>query len=377
MMDAHDPLRLVRGYRETDVESTWSSHDPDPAGTEPRDESFFREYPNYAATYRAVYRTAVEYLDRRVATFIEDIQQATEKETTFVITADHGQNLGYEAGDRLIGHNQSLSEGLLHVPLDIVNPPDGFGVEAEAMVSHLQLRDIVTALAREESVSVGGQGFLAAECIGKFGVEETEGDAGRMFRCVYDAGDRVKVVWNSDGNVYREVLGTSPSTRVSRETIEVPDFGQPQLDEVIGQCFERNHRGPRLGVGTVRNRYFGVQRVSSVREFAGRIAVAGSDTASRRTRLSVGTHQHSDRYVSGRSPSSNNPTGSKTAASVSASGSYAGSSLQTETTSEAAASASTESTRHDSSSGRTRSRNSRFDPTSDDGSTAGSNTRTS
>lgn len=50
MMDAHDPLRLVREYRKTEVERKWSSHDPHPAGTEPRDESFFEEYPDYAET---------------------------------------------------------------------------------------------------------------------------------------------------------------------------------------------------------------------------------------------------------------------------------------------------------------------------------------
>jgi len=46
-----------------------------------------------------VYTCAVEYLDRQVSAFIDEIQAETEHETTFIVTADHGENLGFK-GDK-------------------------------------------------------------------------------------------------------------------------------------------------------------------------------------------------------------------------------------------------------------------------------------
>jgi len=100
--------------------------------------------------HRDLYTCAVEYLDRQVSAFIDEIQAETEHETTFIVTADHGENLGFEGDNGLFGHTNSLTEALLHVPFEIINPPNGFDKEYNEYFSHLDLGTLVAGLGHND-----------------------------------------------------------------------------------------------------------------------------------------------------------------------------------------------------------------------------------
>jgi len=71
---------------------------------------------------RDLYKREIEYLDKQLNTFYKFLRsQGIEKETIFIITADHGQQL-YE--HKALGHAMRFYNVNLHVPL-IIKLPDG------------------------------------------------------------------------------------------------------------------------------------------------------------------------------------------------------------------------------------------------------------
>jgi len=77
---------------------------------------------------RALYRAEIDYLGDRVADLVATLAQAGEfEETLFVLTSDHGENVG-EHG--LMDHQYALYETLTHVPLCLTGGPfDGGQVD--------------------------------------------------------------------------------------------------------------------------------------------------------------------------------------------------------------------------------------------------------
>lgn len=220
VMDAHEPHRTVRAY-DNEAHSV-----PDDWDSEGLSNADVIENPDAHASdlrkYRTLYAAAIDYLDRWTVSFIDRLASETDRETTVVVTADHGENLGYPADDGLFGHLASLSEGVLHVPLCIVNPPTGYPAEVDAPVSHLSLPELVAGLARGETPDVTSD-RVAAEVVGltpnNSGLDGDHWD--RLRRCVYD-GTR-KWSWDSGGDAraldldterpcwQRERTGTSES----------------------------------------------------------------------------------------------------------------------------------------------------------------------
>jgi len=200
LMEAHTPHQPTRGYDRSlyDVPNDWNSmsginqwniNRNGTAGQEETIESF-----------RELYAAAIDYLDRKVAAFIEDVQRTTDNETTFIITSDHGENLGYPANGTMFGHTSSLSEGLLHVPLTLVNPPNGYEAVERDYMSHLELGRLIGGIASGETPDVFDD-RIAAERITTtntpdVGAEE-EQYWKRMLRCVYE--DERKWIWDSMG----------------------------------------------------------------------------------------------------------------------------------------------------------------------------------
>lgn len=207
VMDAHTPLRNLTQYDRSlhSVPNTWSSNElnkwelnREGAATDA-----------YTSNYRELYGAAIDYLDRRVTEFVEAVQAGTDHETTFIITADHGHNLGYPAENGLFHHTGSMSEGLLHVPLEILNPPEGFPEREDRYISHLELGELVRRLAHEEpfddalvreripAETVG----LLGEGDGTWGLDFGEAEYARwnrMIRVVYKG--TTKYEWDSLGN---------------------------------------------------------------------------------------------------------------------------------------------------------------------------------
>lgn len=203
-MDAHEPHRDTLGYdRSYGVPRGWSSTSLDNwdviRGTaDPAD----------VRRYRELYAASIDYLDRLVVGLIDELVAASQYETTVVVTADHGENLGGRADDGLFGHVTSLTEGVLHVPLLLVNPPEGYDAEIREYVSHLQLRELVAGLARNETPDVTRE-RITAEVVGvtPSNAPLMEADPeywDRTIRAAYE-GER-KVVWDSLGDVDQYVL---------------------------------------------------------------------------------------------------------------------------------------------------------------------------
>jgi arylsulfatase A-like enzyme len=237
-MDAHSPLQNTIQYDDSlhSVSNTWSSESIHNWVIN-KDENWTEEY---FGNYRELYAASIEYLDRKVTTLIDRIDELTETETTYVITADHGNNLGYPADDRLIHHTGSMSEGLLHIPLEIVNPPEGYPERVEQLFSHLSLGELITRLAGNDSWEQQETTIVPAEHIGlagtgdprKYREFEPEEFAywDRLVRCVYR--DEQKYVWDS--------LGGQQSYRIDVDSLCWQSETDEQFDisEFENLCFD-------------------------------------------------------------------------------------------------------------------------------------------
>ncbi|WP_128226239.1 sulfatase-like hydrolase/transferase [Halobacteriaceae archaeon SHR40] len=202
LMEAHTPHQPVRKYNGSlyDAPNDWSSNnglnqwDINRNGIDGQEET--------VEHFRDLYAAAIDYLDRQVAEFIERVQAATDRETTFIITADHGENLGYPADGGMIGHTSSLSEGLLHVPLTLVNPPEGYDKTETEYMSQTELGSLIAGVAAGRTPDVFSD-RIAAERITTTNSPDVADDERRYWeralRCVYD--DTRKWIWDSLGTV--------------------------------------------------------------------------------------------------------------------------------------------------------------------------------
>jgi hypothetical protein len=199
-MDVHGPLTPVRGYDDSlyDAPASWSSHAFDGRAVEYGEIESVRTDVEH---HRDLYDAATEYLDRKVTDLIEYLDRTTRRETTVVVTADHGENLGYEADDRLFAHRSGLTEGLLHVPLIVVNPPDGTEAVTDGYVSQLRLGELLVSLATGEVADVTDD-VIPAERVGFNVPVDPEArelrDEDRAIRVAYESGSKFQ--WDSLGN---------------------------------------------------------------------------------------------------------------------------------------------------------------------------------
>jgi arylsulfatase A-like enzyme len=115
--------------------------------------------------FREVYAATVQYLDHQVAEMVDRLKEVTGNETTIVITADHGENLGYERDHHLVGHKSSLTESLLHVPCLLINPPEGYDEQETEYFSQRRLGELLVSLAHGETPKLFEQ-RVGAEALG-------------------------------------------------------------------------------------------------------------------------------------------------------------------------------------------------------------------
>ena len=204
-MDAHGPLTHVRGYDRSlhDAPLSWTSEGIDWGEAVERDDHTKLD------RYTGLYGAAIDYLDRQVCDLVDWLHANTDRETTVVVTSDHGDEVGTDADEGRWGHTtSSLSEGLLHVPLLVLNAPDGHErIDESRYVSHLALREFLVGLANGE-VTDPTADRIPAERVGHSGslatIDDKRGTTeDRLLRAVYD--DRHKYQWGSQGNrvVYR------------------------------------------------------------------------------------------------------------------------------------------------------------------------------
>ena len=195
-MEAHAPFSPILGMDRSlySVPHSWNSTWEDFWDVSTRPE----EYEDYLEALRELYGANIEYLDRVVSGLLQDVDEASDRETTTILTADHGENLGFPYEDGPLGHKSSLSESLLHVPLEVVNPPSGLESN-DGFVSHLSLPDLLRGFVNDEAPDVGAD-RIVAEHVGLSPGPQPPDDYehwDRLMRCAYE-GDR-KVVWDSRG----------------------------------------------------------------------------------------------------------------------------------------------------------------------------------
>jgi arylsulfatase A-like enzyme len=229
-MEAHLPHRTMRGLNDEyhSVPHNWSSTAFDHWKVNTGGSEVIKRHHTEIMHFRELYAASVEYLDRRVCELIDKIQAVTDRETSVVVTADHGENLGYEADRYLFGHTSSLTEGLLHVPLLIVNPPEKSANLGSGYLSHLTLPDLLENLADGVVPSVS-EPRIPAELLGggtAVGADD-EQYWDRALRSVYDYEESRKWVWDSlDTTEQVDLDASQPCWQSASTTMAVPEWTQ-------------------------------------------------------------------------------------------------------------------------------------------------------
>lgn len=237
LMETHNPFANSIWYRGRGVPLSWSSnqfdtHTYNNLGPEERP-------PDYARNYRALYEASIRYTSDRITEFVDWCDENLDRPTTFVITGDHGEQLGSEADGGLISHVGTLSESLLHVPLVVINPPDEADVTDGQYLSHLDLPSLMRGLT-EETLSLRYRDRIPAEVIGSSTPEGTDQFDfwDRMIRAAYDGRD--KYVWDSLGDSRHYRVGAAPCEETEVATdVEIPQQALAHFDVPIEEFKSR------------------------------------------------------------------------------------------------------------------------------------------
>ncbi len=214
-MDAHTPHRPHKHLDDDlySVPKQWST------GGIPEDHD---EREEYLSNYRQLYRASIDYLDRIVSDFVSSVSERTSTETTFIITSDHGENLGLESDRGLLGHGLSLSEGLLHTPLSLINPPENYPEIENRFFSQIYFPELIKCIS-------GGEMYSDALFSSPTVAERVGGrkSKDRMLRCYYDGNE--KIVWDSDGMMERYDLDEDQASwerLQSKDTDSIPEYDE-------------------------------------------------------------------------------------------------------------------------------------------------------
>lgn len=234
LMDAHLHLIPHRGLQNHSVSPLWSTYGFNQWEYMQRREKFEKYWENRQALYGAT----IEYLDRVVIEFINDLQQQSDSPLSVVVTADHGENLGYERENGIVNHTSSLSEGLLHVPLSIIGD-NNISTPDDQVVSHLDFPDLINSLANE--VPFDWSETPRAEVIGMGPNPDPPSHQefwDRTIRAVYDR--RRKYIWDSLGgkSVYELNSGVACWQKLLEEPFDRPNEFVDLFEEDIERARE-------------------------------------------------------------------------------------------------------------------------------------------
>lgn len=99
----------------------------------------------------AMYDAEITYTDEMIGRLIEFIRSLDLSETVLVVTADHGELFGEKD---LLGHNLSLHDGLINVPL--VTHGLNTAVDQNGLIQHIDVMRTLLELAGANTESVEG-----------------------------------------------------------------------------------------------------------------------------------------------------------------------------------------------------------------------------
>lgn len=241
-MEAHMPHRSVKEYDQSlySVPHFWSTYNID--NWDINTESDPTKYTKYFERLRELYTASIDYLDRQVLELIKWVEDTTTRETTVIVTSDHGENLGYEYEDYLVGHAGSgLSEALLHVPLLVFNPPADANLGNEShFISQLDIGRLCQGFADGESPNVARK-TVPAERICLPGRDSLSQNLDnfeywdRAERCVYRG--NTKIVWDSLGRVREFTVGVE--TSYEQHTKDDPGLRDTDLFSISLEDYKR------------------------------------------------------------------------------------------------------------------------------------------
>ncbi|SEW11096.1 sulfatase-like hydrolase/transferase [Natrinema salifodinae] len=239
-MDAHGPHTPFRGLDDSIHGVSADFHSSSFRDSDVNVADGLGEFGPDVERVRRLYAATVEYLDRIVADLVTALER-DDRESILIVTADHGENLGYESDGHLMNHMSSLSEGLLHVPFDVVTTGDralelavddtgadgaARPVDVDGLSSHADLGDVIRSLANEDPFDPFSfeRERARAEIVGSGSGIPEGGD-----ESYWDRGQRV--VYEGERKYYRDQLGTEavydvsgpPSKQVERPDETVPD----------------------------------------------------------------------------------------------------------------------------------------------------------
>ncbi|WP_222917933.1 sulfatase-like hydrolase/transferase [Natrinema sp. SYSU A 869] len=252
LMDAHGPHTPFRGLDDSIHGVSADFHSSSFRDSDVNVADGLGEYAADVERVRQLYAATIDYLDQVVADLVTALATSDDRESILIVTADHGENLGYESDGYLMNHMSSLSEGLLHVPFDVITTGDrdidlavdgtdtrtGSGersasddttarpVDVDGLSSHADLGGVIRSLASEDPFDPFAfeRERARAEIVGSGSGIPEGGD-----ESYWDRGQRV--VYRDDRKYYRDQLGTEavydvsgpPSKQVERPDETVPD----------------------------------------------------------------------------------------------------------------------------------------------------------
>lgn len=230
-MDAHGPLTPTQGFDAElyDVPNTWRSEQIN------WNRAIGEDDESDLTNYRELYAASVDYLDRQVSSLVETIQNNTERPTSFVITSDHGENMGSEIDDNLWEHSDSsLTEGLLHVPAIVINSPNDINGREEKYVSHLDFGDLLVGLAEGEIPDIRSE-EIPAERVGN---NRPQTEEHLMKRCTYSGNQ--KYIWDTSGGSlqYRLDLSAPYLIEYVGDSVPIPELESRFFNEDIQTAHE-------------------------------------------------------------------------------------------------------------------------------------------
>ncbi|MDY6778094.1 MAG: sulfatase [Candidatus Nanohaloarchaea archaeon] len=115
--------------------------DPDDVCRDPKKYETGEAEPDFEALSK-LYNAEIDYLDDRVGDLVTTLRdQELLDDTVIVVASDHGENLGEEGR---FGHQFSVSEALVHVPL-LVRHPDREASRIDDQVELRQLYNLIPA----------------------------------------------------------------------------------------------------------------------------------------------------------------------------------------------------------------------------------------
>ncbi|WP_049899314.1 sulfatase-like hydrolase/transferase [Natrinema sp. J7-1] len=272
VMDAHGPHTPFRGLDDSIHGVSADFHSSSFRDSDVNAADGLGEFGAAGERVRRLYAATVDYLDRVVADLVSALERGDDRESILVVTADHGENLGYESDGYLMNHMSSLSEGLLHVPCDVITtgghtlefavddaPPAQRGavadgtvpVDVDGLSSHADLGSVIRALASEEPFDPFAfeRERARAEIVGSGSGIPEGGD-----ESYWDRGQRV--VYRGAWKYSRDQLGTEavydvsgpPSKQAERPDEMVPDGC---FESAFGDWVTAAERDETAGGGTV------------------------------------------------------------------------------------------------------------------------------